>query len=1299
MAAELLRDLIDIPERVHRGDFVLNLSKGVGEESTVRQYVVTDQLAACFDEALGIIQSAVESRVSRAAYLDGSFGSGKSHFMALLHAILRGDPAARGKEKLAGVVARHDKWLAGRRFLLVPYHMIDAVSLEAAIFDGYVRHVSRLFPGKPLPVVYRDDVLLADARDLRATLGDERFIAGLPSDDEWGEAAWDPASLDAAMSAPPGDRERNRLVGDLLATHFQRYAEAVGTAGSFIELDKGLAEISRHARDVLGMDAVVLLLDELVLWLSGYIGDSTRIKTEAQKVSKLVESAEHERPAPIISFLPRQRDLRDLVGRDTAGASTASLFDTLKYWDGRFDRIRLADSNLPAIVAARLLKPKDQAARDALDAAFGQAEQTRPEVWETLLDAQGGAGTREDFRASYPFSPAFLHAMVDVSSALQRERTALRLMQQLLVDYRDTLPVGQLMPLGAIYDALARGGDRPFSDKLRDEFEQAKRFYERVREFLLRRHNLTAEAAAQVPPRHAFRTDDLVVKTLLLAALVPNVPALRALTATRLAALNHGSVAAMIPGQEPKTVARTLRELAGEFGEIRVSGTDNPSVEISLIGVNTDEIIRQASHVDDPAARRRLIKTLLWEDFEVRDRGEFVTTRPVVWRGTDRIAELVFANVRDPDLADAEFQPEMPGAVRVVIDYPFDEGNYGPAEDRRRVFDLRERLPRPLTMVWLPSFLSQERLGDLGELVKIRYVLEGSSRLEELTRDLSAEDRHHARATLESRRSALTTKLRDALRRAYGLASPDDADLGAAADEHLMALDSQLQIRPPAGLGFADALSRICGQVYDHAYPGHPDFDPLGKRQVIKRAELAVVLAAVERAAQDKVGRLEVPAADLPVLRRIAHSLEIASVGEVFVLRDDWKLRIQRRAAAAGPGTDLRVGDIRTWIAEEQPGLPPLVTDLLVCCFAIQSDRAWLRGGQPIPPPELGKLTGDMVLRRQELPDEDEFAAANERAAAVLGLTRQPVRSARAVQALAGEVRRQAGALLPPAESLVSELGRHADILGLAGDSPRLATARAAANLANQLAGMTEPTAVLRALARADLPRDAAFYHASLHTARDLAGRLAGLNWQVLTQVAALATEGGPDAGRASLIIEELRAAARRDEQEIALGQALRAADKAATDLLLDIARRPARPAAGPDGPGPADTSGLPAGAPPAGTAPTAGPDGKTSSTPPGAVHPGSGIPGGGGPGAPAGNGHGAPDAPGQGAPDGVPATSMAAPLPPPAGLAPGAGQPPGQVVKKVSAGEVGAVADELRRFAEANPQATVEVTWRVVTP
>ena len=100
-------------------------------------------------------------------------------------------------------------------------------------------------------------------------------------------------------------RNADRLVGDLLVGPFKRYARAVrADQESYISLDEGLSVISKHAKDVLGYDAIVLLLDELVLWLAGYIGDTTKVSLEAQKVSKLVESAEHERPAPIISFVP-----------------------------------------------------------------------------------------------------------------------------------------------------------------------------------------------------------------------------------------------------------------------------------------------------------------------------------------------------------------------------------------------------------------------------------------------------------------------------------------------------------------------------------------------------------------------------------------------------------------------------------------------------------------------------------------------------------------------------------------------------------------------------------------------------------------------------------------------------------------------------------------------------------------------------------------------------------------------------------------------------------------------------------
>lgn len=1167
MGDVLLRDLVEIPDEVHAGDFVLSLAKGVGQRSTITEYVVTDPLAGNFDKALGLIKSALETQSSRAAYLDGSFGSGKSHFMAVLHAILQGDPEARGKKGLADVVAKHDSWLAGRKFLLVPYHLPESKSLDSAILGGYVAHVRRLHPDKPLPAVFVDDQLIEDAKETRKLVGDDRFIATLPAadpDDEWGNANWDTASLDRAFIEPSDGPERRRLVGDLLASPlFQRYVDAVRSdTESYISLDEGLSVISRHAKDVLGYDAVVLLLDELVLWLAGYIADAEKVSKEAEKVSKLVESANFDRPAPIISFVPRQRDLRTLVSKAAVGNEITSLFDTLKYWDGRFDSIRLANTNLPAIVHERLLKPKDDDARKSLKAAFTSATSIGQPAREVLLDTHGERGTMAAFELTYPFSPAFVHAMVDISGALQRERTALKLMQQLLVDYRDTLPVGQLMPLGAIFDVLAAGDDRPFTDKLRDEFETTRNFYNlRIRPFLLNNCGITEDQAKNLPLKHKFRADDLVVKTLLLAALVPNVPALKDLTAGRLAALNHGSIISMIPNTERAQVTATLKTLSGEFGEIRLSGSeDDPRVDLHLIGVDTDGIIRDHRHADDDAARRKLVRDLLWKELGLSDDGAFDTRTQVVWRGTARAVEVLMDNVCDDvRMPVRRFQPD-PGTIRMIIDYPFDSGNRFPADDVRRVRAIQADSDED-TILWLPHFLSEDRIGDLSTLIVINYLME-RDRLAEATPTLAADDRHHARTQLESRQSALTARITEALRRAYGVASDNGVDLGPPSDEQVMTLARGLRLSLQVGQGFKDAFQRLSDLLLAHRYPAHPDFDPNGSRRLLTLKELEAVAETVDHAAQDKVGRHEPPKQHIGVLKKIANPLRLGVMHEAsFVLSREWPDFLDRKA---GNRQQVTVEQLRGWVTEKQPGLPALVQNLLIDAYAIQTDKAWLRAERPIPAPGLDKITDDMALGSQELPSQEEFDRASRRAATILDAKKQPVRNARSVQVLADEIRGKAEAGQRTVRELADELKRHKTTLGLADHQPRMVTSGVLGTLLPKLAMTKDPTQTLRVLAAENLPRDNAFYRAHLKSAGEVTTTLRTLKWEFLEKFAA-----APDDAEAAAIISALREAARHDEQEVALAAGLREADRAAIALAMSRLRPGPTPPPPPPPPSP----------------------------------------------------------------------------------------------------------------------------------
>ncbi|MEJ2388649.1 MAG: phage resistance protein, partial [Chromatiaceae bacterium] len=432
-----IQDLIDLPEKVHGGDFVLKLTEGVEHpDETLRPYVVTPELARNFDDALDFIKGAIQSSSSKAAYLHGSFGSGKSHFMAVLHLLLQQHPAAKAKDGLAAVITKHNAWLEGKRFLLVPYHMIGQPSMEAAVLGGYVKRVLELHPKAPIPGVYRAAGLFRDAAELRKTMGNAAFFERLNRSAAgggggWGEleADWDPASFDLALDAPPGSDERSRLIGALVEEFFQSYKEvARGSREAYVSLDDGLAIISRHAQS-LGYDALVLFLDELVLWLATHAADQRFLNAEGPKVSKLVEAERADRPVPIVSFVARQRDLRELVGEGITGAEQLGFADVLRWWEARFDTITLEDRNLPEIAARRILQPRSEAARQQIEHAWHETERIRDEVMGILLTPKLDRGA---FRKVYPFSPALVETLIAVSSVLQRERTALKVMLQLL---------------------------------------------------------------------------------------------------------------------------------------------------------------------------------------------------------------------------------------------------------------------------------------------------------------------------------------------------------------------------------------------------------------------------------------------------------------------------------------------------------------------------------------------------------------------------------------------------------------------------------------------------------------------------------------------------------------------------------------------------------------------------------------------------------------------------------------------------------------------------------------------------
>jgi hypothetical protein len=1157
-----LKDLIEIPDHVEKGQFVLRLAEGVTRpEETLREYVVTPELKACYEDALSFIKGALQTKTSKASYLHGSFGSGKSHFMAVLHLILQGNTAARGILELAPVISKHNDWISGKKFLLVPYHMIGSHDMESGILGGYVDFIRRVHPDAPIPGVYLAEGLFRDAENLRKQMGDDRFFGtlgeGSSAESEFGDVdrVWDAERFETATVAPPGSEERSQLISALIGKFFGSYDTQAGAHGeAFLSLDKGLSVLSKHAAG-LGYDGLILFLDELVLWLASHAADLKFVHQEGQKLAKLVEAQTPDRPIPIISFVARQRDLSELIGDAVPGADRLNFGDALKHWEGRFHKITLEDRNLPAIAEKRVLKVKGEAARQELDAAFEQTRAFRDSVMNVLLTREGD---RAMFRKVYPFSPALVQTLIAVSSVLQRERTALKVMMQLLVDHRETLKVGGIVAVGDLFDVIAHG-DEAFSQEMAIHFDNAKRIYHQKLLPVLEKQHGHREDLENLPyddpKRAAFRNDDRLVKTLLLSALVPEVESLRSLNAERLAALNHGSIRTPIPGREGQEVLRRCRTWAASVGEIRIGEETNPTLSVQLSGVDTESIIKQAEGEDRQGNRIQRVRQMLFEQVGVHREGEFEQSYELLWKNTKRSCVVLFKNIRE--LSDSSLE-NAGDDWKLVIDYPFDEAGHGPKDDLSKLQAFKNAHPNGAkTLCWVPAFFSDDAQKDLGLLVILEHILTGE-RYAQYSNHLSPQDRQSAKSLLENQRSVLRQRVQSHLDAAYGLEPLIAGSLDTVHDlessERFVSLWPGFEPRLPVAADLPGAMSHLVSQALDHEFPAAPQFEA-----EVKSGNLKKVFEVVSQAAQSTDGRVPVDKALRPLVRSIANPLKLGEMGHDathFVLGQHWKNHFTKKVAETGGAIEVR--ELRKWIDEPKPmGLPKEAENLVVLTYALQTNNSFFIHGAPFEA-TLGNLPDVCGLRAEKLPPPDQWGRAIERAGSIFGVAVSPLLNSSNVSSLVTGVRKKVSDGRSICQSYCHKLRDRLEKLDIPlANSDRLKTATATLQLLEKI-HQSADGAVVGAIASAEVATSESAMGECLNNAGTLAGTLDGTNWEIFEAIARLTDESRKNA--ASAIRSAVEQVLRCDEHVKPLAGTLKEAQSKAVRLLAEPPRPPLPP-------------------------------------------------------------------------------------------------------------------------------------------
>ncbi len=1175
-----IHELLDLPEAVRKGDFVQDLTGGIGNpDRTVRDYAITPKIVQTFEHALSIIGSALRDGRSQAAYLHGSFGAGKSHFMALLDLMLADHPAPWSRGELHTLRSKN-KWIGKKRLLQLPIHMLGAQDMESKILGSYVAWVAKNHSEAPTPAIYADQGLFDDARDLRRRMGDDKFFEELnggvkQAASGWGKLAearkWDGATFEAAAGATyvgEVDRDaqspRAKLFSDLVRTFFKSWT---AQQGRFVDLDTGLGVMSRHAKS-LGFDAIVLYLDELVLWLAGNAGVPGFVGRETQKMVKLKEAQDADRAIPIVSFMARQRDISQFLGEHASGSLRAETQRNMSHHEGRFEVVELADSNLPAIVAHRVVRPKDESSAQKLADDFAKTWRAAGQAQSVLI---GSEGDEADFKKVYPFSPALIEALVALSECLQRERTAIRILMELLVTHLPDLETGRVVPVGDAFDALAESEDPIDDPVMKARFDRARDLYrESFLPIIRRQHNTDTPAKCQrLREDHdrrlgcsgcqekMCRNDNRLAKTLLMGALVPEAKPFKGLTVKRLAHLNHGTIASPIPGAEMQVVAQRLRDWASQVGALRLGEQADPEVNIHLAGVDLQPILAQAAEADTPGARKNAMRRLLFQALELDSEGTVVEAE-LSFHGTRRKGRVRYGNVREMDDTTLTCPREL--EWQLIVDYPFDERGHGPDEDLRTVERFRDSRPADAppnpTVVWLPTFFSHSLERELGELVILEHILDGDAR--KYLGHLRVEDQSTTRADLASLRVQKEALVKRTLAQAYGLAMASDSaflDQSRTVDEHFIPLLGDLDIRAVLAGTMKEGFRQVVDTMLSKKHPHHPRFDG-----TVSATRMEKIGALVDKLLDERDRRMNVEKGERNDLRAYADPLGITETGDVAVLLNERPFKeIEQQRQQAGIDTPT-VGNVRGWLDPQRTrGLPAEVQDMLISLYASWSGRTFRRDGKSYTLPRPGQLPDDVELLRPELPTQAEWTEALNRAGELFGV------------AIGG---RSLGArnLSLFVDTLKTKLKEVADAAELPAalepkirdwaepeDAPRLATARASAALLQQL-WRGEGASIVRDLA-GFAPKTSLTAMGRNFTAAAASKRLLleDARWIVLRQVKALL--GDAERGeRAKLLLTDLASLLAADEINKMLAEGLGELTRRADDLLRVTTTKPKPP-------------------------------------------------------------------------------------------------------------------------------------------
>jgi len=933
-----IRDIFDLPLTIPRCIVkIQDFDDAATLQENIRDYVITDAVAAEMERLVErIVASCVRHEAGEGHYLHGSFGSGKSHFMAILGLILENNPAVWTKAHLVihTIQDQHGAWLAENPILVVPVYMLGQGSLRIACYNAVNARLAYL--GQPVCEFSDADKVIAGFRAEA-----ERY--GAVVYEKFQEATGFGRSRFDKMAA--ADQEQR----DELARQILAYRDPSRAERDQLYPDKfsdGMATLTRHVR-ARGFAGIVFLIDELILYLGGKSG--SQYMDEFNDLVALADNSALDRAAPLWVIVAKQRNIAETVPDDS---SQQRIFEAMEHHKDRFpETTELADTELVPIVQERVLRLR-AGMGPALERAVSETlDELSESVRVTLLHDL----SVEDFQRVYPFHPALIRTLIDVTARLSRERAAIRLLYELLIERYPELPIGALLPYAALFDAVFLSEGLTGGSRNEELLAVQETYYKRLAPLIAEIYGVESDVA---------RRAQLVVKTVLLCGLSKTLRS--DITVERILHLNYQDLRGRTPFGSQQAIAQILTELDNRSELVRFTpNVVNPGLGVASItlaaGAQLADVLKRV-----PINWRQRLDAftgLLKGLFDQPIQSGEIPNYERVWRGSRRRGRVRFANVAELSTNDMTIAAN--DVFTLFIDYPFEADAARPRGDVSQVLARARALGQAIPVgFWLPEAFTPDDLRDLEEYTRI---LELEAHPGQYLEEYGRTQRDTLETKLAGQKATKARTLRERLTQVYK---------GPAA--RVTFLDPAITPSLDAE-SLGAALHRIADAVCDRLYPHHPRFaTEINQRALGNLLNDFLVPAALGGGSVPRTLDLD------GSLTRLGIPLELAEQGA-----QSWILRPQSRYLAKldelATGRQVQADKVREGLVKAFGFNRELCELFLLYLIRAQGFRP-LRNEQPVTEEvNFGGLQG-LVLERGRRLAAHEWAQAKEFAQAAWGV-------------------------------------------------------------------------------------------------------------------------------------------------------------------------------------------------------------------------------------------------------------------------------------------------------------------------